>query len=140
MSREMRKMETKINFRKIAIAGLALCIGLGLTATLSVADDKDDEKKPKHTIKEVMKEQKKGGLLPKVLSGEASDEEKKQLLDMYISMLEAKPPKGEMESWQKLAGASALAAAKVVVGREGALDELKKSGGACAACHKAHKP
>lgn len=133
-------MATKFNFRTFVSVGLALCVCLGLTATLSVADDKDEEKKPKHTIKEVMKEQKKGGLLPKVISGEASDEEKKQLLDMYISMLEAKPPKGDMNSWQKLAGASALAAAKVVVGREGAIDELKKSGGACAACHKAHKP
>lgn len=133
-------MQIRQHLSRWIAGGLAASICLGLMATMTRADDAEEGAKPKHTIKEVMKQQKKGGLLPKVLSGEASDDEKKQLLDMYISMLEAKPPKGEMGSWQKLAGASALAAAKVVVGREGALDELKKSGGACAACHKAHKP
>lgn len=134
-------MQIRQHLNRWVAGGLAASLCLGIMATMTRAQDGEDGAKPKHTIKEVMKHQKgKDSLFAKVVSGEASDDQKKELLDLYISMLEAKPPKGEMDSWQKLAGASALAAAKVVVGREGAVDELKKSGGACAACHKAHKP
>lgn len=126
------------NGLKLSLA-LAVClIGLGKVAPLATAAD--DEVEPKHTIKEVMKvgHNKKDGVLGKVLSGKATDEEKKQLLDLYVSMLEAKPKKGSMESWQKLAGAAALAAAKVVVGREDGLAALKTASN-CGACHKPHK-
>ncbi len=98
----------------------------------------DAESKPKHTIKEVMKNAHKDGLLKKVLEGEATEAEKLDLLDNYISLVECEPPKGSMESWQNLAGRAALAAAKVAVGREGATAELKAATN-CAACHKAHK-
>ena len=79
-----------------------------------------------------------GIALKKVLGGEASQEDKTKLLDLYISMLEGKPKKGDEGSWQRLSGAAALAAAKVAVGREGALDELKKASN-CKACHSVHK-
>lgn len=103
-------------------------------------DEKKEEKKPKHTIKEVMKKGLKGkeSLNAKVLSGKATDKEKLALLDMYVSLVESKPPKGEAASWQKFAGTAALAAAKVAVGREGADKELKAATN-CAKCHKAHK-
>ncbi len=81
----------------------------------------------------------KGDLQKKVLSGNASDEDNKKLLDMYISMVESKPPKGEMNSWHNLAGSAALAAANVVVGREGAAEELKTATN-CKACYSEHKP
>ena len=58
---------------------------------------------------------------------------------MYVSLVENDPPKGEKDSWQRLAGGAALAAAKVAVGREGAEAELKAAMN-CAACHKQHKP
>ena len=99
----------------------------------------DHHAKPKHTIKEVMKIANKDKLAKKVIDGEASDEEKKQLLDAFISLLESEPPKGDAASWQKLAGAVALPSAKVVVGREGAEAELKAAN-SCKACHDAHKP
>lgn len=118
----------------------SFCIALLTCAAWSNgANTADDEKKPKHTIKEVMKVALKGDLQKKVLSGNASDEDKKKLLDMYISMVESKPPKGQMNSWHNLAGAAALAAAKVVVGREGAAEELKTATN-CKACHSEHKP
>ncbi len=119
-----------------ALTVVGLCAGLASRMALAV---QDETPAPKHSIKDVMKEHKKGGLLPKILAGEGTEDDKKNLLDMYISMLEAKPPKGEMDSWQKLAGAQALAAAKLVVGREGAIDELKEATN-CAGCHKPHKP
>jgi hypothetical protein len=104
----------------------------------ATAQDEAAKPAPKHTIKEVMVNAHKDGLLKKILAGEASAEEKMVLLDHYISMVECAPPKGELASWQTLSGKAALAAAKVAVGREGSLDELKAATN-CAACHKAHK-
>lgn len=115
-----------------------------LTAFAYAQDDEkkaEEKKKPKHTIKQVMKEGLKGkeALNSKVLSGKATDKEKLALLDMFVSLVEAKPPKGDNASWQKFAGTAALAAAKVAVGREGATKELKAATN-CAKCHKVHKP
>lgn len=125
----------------------ALLIALLAMAVSAIAvgqtddDKKEDAKKPKHTIKEVMKKGLKGkeALNAKVLSGKATDKEKLELLDMYVSLVENKPPRGEAASWQKFSGTAALAAAKVAVGREGAMKELKAATN-CAKCHKAHKP
>lgn len=114
----------------------ALCLGSAMPFALAA----DEAAKPKHTIKEVMKiaHGKESTLLKNVLAGKGTMEEKHQLLDLYISMVESKPSKGEMESWHKLAGAAAVAAAKVVVGREGAVEELKIATD-CKACHTPHK-
>lgn len=90
------------------------------------------------SVKEVMKIAHKDGLLKKVQGGTASDEEKKQLLDLYIDMLEGEPKKGDKNEWLMAAGAATVSAAKVVVGREGALDELKKTTD-CMACHSKFK-
>lgn len=119
-----------------AALGASVCAA----SLVSIALAAEDEVKPNHTIKEVMKLAHKKGdsLLDKVVAGEASAEDKAMLLDLYISLVENTPKKGEADSWQKLAGGLELAAAKVVVGREGATEELKKASD-CAACHKPHK-
>ena len=129
------------SFRMLIAAVAAAAL---LSAFASAQDEekkKEDAKKPKHTIKQVMKEGLKGksALNAKVLSGKATDKEKLALLDMYVSLVENKAPKGDDASWQKFAGTAALAAAKVAVGREGATKELKAATN-CAKCHKAHKP
>ncbi len=90
------------------------------------------------SIKEVMKVAHKDGLLKKIQGGSATEEEKKQLLDLYIDMLEGEPKKGDKKEWQFAAGATVVSAAKVVLGREGALDELKTSTD-CMACHSKFK-
>jgi len=97
-----------------------------------------DDKKPKYTIKEVMKEHKKGKLRDTVLGGKASDEEKKHLLELYEAMAAGKPSKGEADSWKKLNDAIVAAAKDVVEGKDGAIDALKKAT-ACGDCHSAHK-
>ena len=97
-----------------------------------------DAKKPQYTIKEVMKIAHKDGLMKKVQGGTASDEEKKQLLDLYLDMLEGEPKKGDKAEWKIAAGAVVASAAKVVLGREGATDELKKTTD-CMACHSKFK-
>jgi hypothetical protein len=112
---------------------LSCALVLGITFS---ADEPPD--KPKHTIKDVMQDVHRGGLLKKVLDGQAGPEERLALLDYYISMVENTPPKGDIDSWRELAGKVTLASAKVVVGRKGAVAELKNATN-CAACHKVHK-
>lgn len=122
---------------------LGLCAMFAFAASLAAVFAADDHDHPhaKHSIKQVMNEANKGkdSLLQKVTGGNASDAEKIKLLDYYISMVESKPKKGEMDSWHNLAGRAVTAAAKVAVGREGAEEELKASTN-CKACHSKHKP
>jgi hypothetical protein len=119
-------------------------VASSLLYAVSRAAEDAGEAKPKHTIKEVMhgahvaKEGEKS-LRDIVLGGQATPEQKQQLLDFYISLAENKPPRGELAPYRDKTRAIVLAAAKVVVGREGASDELGKATN-CAACHKEHKP
>lgn len=120
------------------VAALVAMAGVGIALSPSRAADGDSP--VKHTIKEVMKlaHGKDAGLLQKVLKGEASEAQKKELLDAYVSLVENTPTKGDEASWHQLAGKAALAAAKVVVGREGAVQELESATN-CKACHSVHK-
>jgi hypothetical protein len=123
--------------RKVALGWVALAVALSMARQIAWAAE--EPAKPKHSISQVMKSANKtGGLLSTVKSGKATPEERLQLLDYYISLVENKPPKGDMDSWQTLAGKATLAAAKVVVGRAGATAELDAAT-KCAVCHKAHK-
>ncbi len=132
--------------KSVRIVGCSLVAMLvfSLTYTVVRAAEGDTAAKPKHAVKEVMKgahQAPEGSktLLAKVLEGSASAEEKQQLLDLYISLAENKPPKGELADWQKKTGAVVISAAKIVVGRDGAIEELKVATN-CGACHKDHKP
>ncbi len=119
--------------------GWLLSVLAVVVLTGAIARAADEEKSaPKHTTKEVMEKAHKAGLLKKVVGGEASQDEKLALLDLYVSLVENKPNKGTTESWHEKAGTVALAAAKVAVGRDGAAAELKEAAN-CAACHGAHK-
>ena len=91
-----------------------------------------------HAIKEVMKKAHKEKLLNKVLSGEASQDEKTTLLDLYLSLPENEPPKGDIKDWNQRTTEVIFAAARVVTEREGSLGQLKKAT-TCAACHKVHR-
>ena len=124
--------------RKLSIYLSACVIAAGLVCLPAIAAD-DDDKKPKYTIKQVMGKAFKGPLLKKVAKGDASDEEKKQLHEMLVSMSKQKPPRGEEASWKKLNGVLVAAAKGVVDGDKDAAGKLKK-GANCKACHKEHKP
>ncbi|MGB7345065.1 MAG: hypothetical protein WBD20_12700 [Pirellulaceae bacterium] len=99
----------------------------------------DDDKAPKFKTKEIMKKAFKGPLVKKVASGEASDEEKKELHEMLVALAKNKPPRGEQESWEKLTGALVKAGEAAVNGDENAGAMLKK-GANCKACHSEHQP
>jgi mono/diheme cytochrome c family protein len=123
------------NMRRF-VAILALVVVGAVSAAIAVTAAEEGE--AKYSIKEVMKEAHGKKLLNKVLEGEASAEEKTKLLDLYLSLLENKPKKGEEDSWHGKAEAVVLAAAKVAAGRESGVAELKTATN-CAACHQVHK-
>ena len=95
---------------------------------------------PAKSNKEVMKAGFAGdtSLCKKLASGTASDDEKKQFLDLVIDLVENDTSKGDAGEWKMQAGAVALATAKLVVGREGALDAFKAATN-CKACHEKFK-
>ena len=101
-----------------------------------IADDDDSE--PKFTTKQVMKKAMKGGLLKKVASGDASDEEKKQLHEMFVALGKNEPKKGDAENWKKLTTALVKASTAAVEGDPKASGMLKKTSN-CKACHDVHK-
>ena len=93
---------------------------------------------PKYTTKEVMKEAHKGGLLKKVTSGKASEEEKEKLLELYKAMAENEPSKGSEEDWKKRTEAVVVATEDLLEGKDGAGEALGKAIN-CKDCHTAHK-
>lgn len=119
-----------------ALLGVA---GILAASVQAVAQDEAPPAKPKYTIKQVMEDAHKAGLLKKVLAGEASQEDKLNLLDHYVSLTENEPPRGDVEDWQEKVNAVVVAAAKVTVGRDDGTALLKKVTN-CVACHREHKP
>ena len=115
----------------VALAAFAIAVTIGTTGAIQ-------EKKPKHTISEVMKKVHKGGLLKKVISGQASPREKGQLLDYYVSLYENKPKKGAEASWTKRTADLVVGAAKAILKQQDAVATLR-SASKCASCHKVHK-
>jgi Tfp pilus assembly protein PilF len=81
----------------------------------------------------------KGGALKKVMAGDASNEEKMMVLDMFISLSESEAPKGDAAEWKAQTGQVMNNYAKFLVGREGAAEALKAATN-CKACHDKFKP
>ncbi len=94
---------------------------------------------PKNSISDVMKKAHGGqGLMKKAVKGEATEEELKELIGLYVDMLDNEPPKGELEDWQNASTQVLVAATRLMLGQEGA-DELLQKATNCKACHDAHK-
>lgn len=101
-------------------------------------EQEGDEEEKKYTTNEVMKLAHKDGLLKKVATGEASGDEKKQLVVYYKAMAKNKPPVGEEESWKERTKLLIEAAEAAVKGEEDASERLLKASN-CKACHDLHK-
>jgi len=116
----------------------ALALGaVVMVASLGIFGAADE--KPKYTIKEVMKEAHKEGLLKKVSSGKASKEEKEKLLALYIALHQNKPPQGDAKEFATQSEGIVSAAKAVVEGKEGAEGKLAKAVN-CGNCHSKFKP
>lgn len=124
--------------RKFLIVMAMFSMALATSWSASVGDDKEDKEKPKYSIKEVMKNAHKSGLLDKVAKGTASEEEKKELAELYLALHQNKPPKGSPDSWKEKTDALVKASKDVLAGKEGSGEALKKVAN-CMACHKEHK-
>lgn len=119
--------------RKYLTMAVAFLATLSLIGALSQARTEDD------TIKKVMKAaMKKGGLCGKVAKGEATDAQKKELLDLFEAMAKATPPKGEAADWKTRTEKLVKAAQACVDGKDDGTTQLKSAAN-CKACHEAHK-
>jgi surface antigen len=107
----------------LVFTGLVLGVaGLGLAR----------EEKTDYTIKQVMKEAMKGGLLNKVATGEGEKEDSDKLVALLKALASDKPPKGDPDSWKEKTSALLKAA------KDGDGKALKKAAD-CKACHAEHK-
>lgn len=98
-------------------------------------------KKPKYTVKEVMKEVHKGedNIGKRAVKGAASKEDLAKMVEYYDSLPLNEPPRGEMASWKEKTGALVKAAKALKSGETGAAEAYKNAAN-CKACHNAHKP
>ncbi len=118
------------------------CLMVGLTLGLlglALPSSGEEKEKPKYTIKEVMKEAHKSGLMKKVASGKADKADQEKLAEMYAALAKNKPPQGEAKSWGEKTEALIKASKDVLAGKKGAGAELTKAAN-CMACHSVHKP
>jgi hypothetical protein len=134
----IRCMKT-FRFFALGAATLGLLAWLGAAAFAGKADDD----KPKFTIKQVMKKAHGEGLLKAVLAGDASKDDKQQLLELYTALSKNTPPKGEARDWKEATTPIVEAAKAVADGKDGAIDKLKAVAGppdSCKSCHSKFKP
>jgi len=127
---------------------VALAVTLAISATSSAEQDDTD-------IKAIMGKAHKGGdsikgKLDKELKAEKPDWKSvsklsDELGELGTALSKAKKlPKGEMTSWEKLTksyneSVKELQEAAKKEDKKGAEAAMKKIGGSCGACHKAHK-
>jgi hypothetical protein len=125
--------------KTLSLVLVAAALAAVAVQSIAWAQAEGEAPKPKHTIEEVMEQAHKEGLLNKVAEGQATADEKALLLDLYVSLAENDPPRGDAESFKKLANQAVMGAARVVVGREGAEAQIKRAVN-CMACHRDHRP
>lgn len=119
------------------VASVAAAVTCALLL-LSAGENRAEDKKPKYTTKQVMKLAHKDGLLKKVVSGKASDDEKKQLAELYVSLSQNNPPKGEMENWKETT-ANIVKQAKAAAAGDADAPKLLQKAVDCKGCHSLHK-
>ena len=99
-----------------------------------------EAKKPKYSIKEVMKEIHKGddNIGKRAVKGVASKQDIAKMVEYYESLPQNEPPRGEMASWKEKTEALVKASRALKAGEPGAVDSYKNAAN-CKACHTAHK-
>ncbi len=109
---------------------------------LSGAGQAPPDKKPLREIGEIMmkahkpnKRQLYRALDQLVISGRATAEEKKRLVEHYEALAQLTPPAGTIESWKKNTAAMVAAAKAVASGDDSAAVRLLQATN-CAACHE----
>ena len=116
------------------LIGLVSTLAISTSANTTIPTVDDGPKK----VKAIMAALHKKGLHKKVMTGKATDDEKKQMVDLYVDLVENSAPKGEEIEWKMQAGTAMLAATKVLLGRDDALEEYEKASN-CKGCHSKFK-
>lgn len=112
---------------------------LAAVAWLTPGEVTAEDDAPKYTIEEIMeKAHTKKGIYNKIIKGDGTKEEKKQLVELYVALGQNKPPKGDLKSWKEKTSAMLAAAKDLAAGKSGADAKLKKAAD-CMACHDVHK-
>jgi hypothetical protein len=117
---------------KYLLGMMAVLVAFMFTADANTVGDKD---KPKYTIKEVMAEAHKSGLLKKVQKGTAEKEDREKLAELYKALMQNKPPAGDEDAWKKTTTVMHKLATEAIADAE-AGKKLKVD---CGACHKKFK-
>jgi hypothetical protein len=131
-----------MRFVKFAVPALA---AVGLLAGLALSRAADDPK-PKYSVKEVMQKAHRDDPDKDIVSiyskitktGKATDDDKKQLVELYTALGQNNPPKGDADSWKAKTDALLTAAKEVADGKDKGVDDLRKAAD-CRGCHMAHK-
>ena len=122
----------------LVLVGSSFCAGLAAQVPNSTTNQ-DDPPKKKLTIKDIMKEAHKDGLIKKVATEKATEKETKRLHKLYTELAKLSPPKGDKKSWD--AKTKALVdSAKLAVEKDATFKTKLKNASNCTACHKLHKP
>ena len=113
----------------LTILAAAVSIGWG-------TGDRTDEL----TIKDIMHEahRKPDELLKKVATGQATEQQKKRLLELYEALAKNEPPQGDASSWKAKTDLLIAAAKAAVEGKPDAGAQLNKAAN-CKSCHEEHK-
>ena len=90
------------------------------------------------SIKRVMVEAHKQGLLKRVVSGKATGADQRRLLALYAALTDCQPPRGSAVSWRRRTRELVDAAQAVVDNEAGAAGRLGRTVN-CRACHRVHK-
>lgn len=114
---------------------LSVCLAVQ-AASPTLSDDDPPKKKP--TIKEIMKEAHKDGLIKKVATGKATEKQTKRLHELYKEMAKLSPPKGDKKSWDEKTKAL-VDSSKAAVDKDPNFKTKLKNASNCSACHKIHK-
>jgi hypothetical protein len=124
--------------RKLFASAVAF-LGLGVVVALPAASSPPDDDKPKMSINDIMtKAHGRNGLRTKFLNGQASKDEKKELLDLYTDLAKNKPPKGDEASWKKRTDNIVKATKDMIDGKANAKTKFNNAT-RCKDCHDVHK-
>ena len=109
-----------------------------LSVALGYATSEASHFAQRNSIKQVMRKAHKQGLLKDVLSGNASAEDRRELLGLYLDLQANTPPRGDARSWRDKTQSIINAARAVAAGDPNGPRDLKGAVN-CGACHRAHK-
>ena len=109
---------------------LSYVLSLGLAVALLIGTAV--AQRPQHSVKEVMKQGMKSGLLRTVISGQATAAQRQQMIALLESLVRSQPRKGSVSHWRERTVKMYQAA------QAGDYTTLKEAS-RCLTCHKEHK-